>query len=173
MNKKCLKCGYKLKRSDKFCPNCGAAVEDFQYAGFFLRFFAKIIDTVIIYAIALLILSIIEVLFPGSILNNTSLIVGICIAFFPSVIAFFYHTILESSGWKATLGKRIMEIQVVDYNYEKISYFKAIIRFVTKILSAITLLIGFIMAGFTEKKQALHDLIAKTYVVKNTSIEKN
>ena len=57
-------------------------------------------------------------------------------------------------------------VSVTDANGNPISFGRATGRHFGKIISALTLLIGYIMAGFTEKKQALHDMIAGCLVVK-------
>ena len=77
-----------------------------------------------------------------------------------------YFTLLESSLKQATLGKLALGIIVTDLNIKRISFGIANGRYWGKIVSAIILLIGFIMAGLTKKKQALHDIMAGTLVVK-------
>jgi uncharacterized RDD family membrane protein YckC len=56
-------------------------------------------------------------------------------------------------------------IKVTDLNGNRISFGRATGRYFAKILSGMILMIGYIMAGFTEKKQALHDMIASCLVV--------
>jgi uncharacterized RDD family membrane protein YckC len=73
---------------------------------------------------------------------------------------------MESSKYQATVGKLALGLIVTDMNGGKLDFVKALIRNVSKIVSTITLLIGYIIAAFTEKKQALHDIIAGTLVVK-------
>ncbi|NES71157.1 MAG: serine/threonine protein kinase, partial [Okeania sp. SIO2D1] len=85
---------------------------------------------------------------------------------FPTILSWFYFTRLESSLRKSTFGKKIMGIIVTDLNGNPISFSRANGRYFAKQISLITLLIGFIMAAFTKKKQALHDKIAGTLVVK-------
>jgi uncharacterized RDD family membrane protein YckC len=82
------------------------------------------------------------------------------------LITLLYYTFMESSRKQATLGKIAQNIIVTDINGERISISKAFIRNISKIISAIPLLFGFIMAEFTKNKQALHDLIARTLVIK-------
>ncbi|MDX6593454.1 MAG: hypothetical protein QOJ13_2650 [Gaiellales bacterium] len=65
----------------------------------------------------------------------------------------------------ATLGRRALGIKVTDVEGNRITFARATGRYFAKILSALTLLIGYIMAAFTARKQALHDLIAGTLVV--------
>ncbi len=77
----------------------------------------------------------------------------------------FYFTILESSRLKATLGKLILGIKVTDLNNQQISFKQANIRYWSKLISILILMIGFIMIMFTSKKQACHDMLAKTTVI--------
>jgi uncharacterized RDD family membrane protein YckC len=60
----------------------------------------------------------------------------------------------------------VLGLKVTDVNDGKLDFIKALVRNLSKIISGMILLIGYIMAGFTEKKQALHDMIAGTLVVK-------
>jgi uncharacterized RDD family membrane protein YckC len=77
-----------------------------------------------------------------------------------------YHSLMESSGKQGSVGKMVLGLKVTDLNGGKLDFVKALIRNAGKIVSYLILLIGYIMAGFTEKKQALHDMIASTLVVK-------
>jgi len=77
-----------------------------------------------------------------------------------------YFAGMESSSKQATLGKMALGLKVVDVEGNRISFLRGVGRFFAKFLSYFTLLIGFIMAGFTAKKQALHDMVASTLVVK-------
>lgn len=81
-------------------------------------------------------------------------------------IAILYFAIMESSKSQASVGKLALGIKVTDLNGERINFGKALLRSVGKIISGMILYIGYIMAAFTEKKQALHDMIASTIVVK-------
>ena len=76
-----------------------------------------------------------------------------------------YFAWMESSTWQATLGKRVMGIKVVDANGYPIGFGRATGRYFGKIPSGFILYIGFMMAGWTERKQALHDKLAGTCVV--------
>jgi uncharacterized RDD family membrane protein YckC len=82
------------------------------------------------------------------------------------VIQVLYFTFMESSKLQATVGKLALGIKVTDLQGNKLDFTKALIRNLSRIISNFTLLIGYIIAGFTEKKQALHDMIASTLVVK-------
>jgi len=82
------------------------------------------------------------------------------------VINWLYFAIMESSKTQGTVGKLLLKIKVTDYQYNKISFGRATGRFFGKYISSFILLIGYIMAGFTDKKQALHDMMASCYVIK-------
>ncbi|HRG10711.1 MAG TPA: RDD family protein [Cyclobacteriaceae bacterium] len=75
-------------------------------------------------------------------------------------------TLMESSKLQATVGKLALGLKVTDLQGNKLDFVKALVRNLCKLISNFTLLIGYIMAGFTEKKQALHDMIASTLVLK-------
>jgi uncharacterized RDD family membrane protein YckC len=76
-----------------------------------------------------------------------------------------YAAGMESSSWQATLGKKALGMVVTDVAGNRISLPRAIGRYFAKILSALILLIGFIMVAFTERKQGLHDMLAGTLVL--------
>jgi uncharacterized RDD family membrane protein YckC len=76
--------------------------------------------------------------------------------------------LLESSSWQATLGKKALGLVVTTVGGEPISFGRALGRNLAKLLSSLILMIGFLMAGFTAKKQALHDLLADCLVVRKT-----
>jgi uncharacterized RDD family membrane protein YckC len=78
---------------------------------------------------------------------------------------FFYGPILESSELRATFGKHLMGIQVVDSAGRRISFRAALIRNALKLVSGLILFLGFIFALFSPKRQTLHDLLAETFVV--------
>lgn len=75
-----------------------------------------------------------------------------------------YWGLMESSKYRATLGKMVMGLYVGDMDGKPLSVGAAFIRAGGKAFSTIILGIGFVVAFFTQNKQALHDLIAKTMV---------
>ena len=87
---------------------------------------------------------------------------------FSILVSWLYFAILESSSSQATLGKRLLGIKVVGKEGGRISFARATGRFFSKSLSYVLFWIGFIMAGFTNRKRALHDMIVETYVVKKS-----
>ena len=76
-----------------------------------------------------------------------------------------YYVLSESSPLQATLGKVLLGMIVTDLNGRRIRRGRALRRFLARILSALPLQFGFLMAAFTPKKQALHDVVAGTLVV--------
>ena len=82
---------------------------------------------------------------------------------------YLYYAFMESSANQATVGKIALGLKVTDTDGGRISFGRALGRTFAKILSVLTLFIGFIMAGFTDRKQALHDKIAHTLVVKRSA----
>lgn len=112
------------------------------YAGFWKRFVAWLIDTVI-YAVIYGILFAIKL---------QAIAVIFALAYF-----FVYYPYMESADYQGTLGKILIGIKVTDLDGNKVSFGRSLGRNVAKIISAIILYIGYIMAGFTAKKQALHD----------------
>jgi uncharacterized RDD family membrane protein YckC len=75
-----------------------------------------------------------------------------------------YYAFQEAGRYQATIGKRAMGLIVTDLEGYQISFGRATGRYFAKCLSSMTLGIGYIMAGFTQKKQALHDMVASTIV---------
>ncbi|MDX6303162.1 MAG: hypothetical protein QOI77_131 [Blastocatellia bacterium] len=76
-----------------------------------------------------------------------------------------YSSLLESSSWQGTVGKKLIGLRVTDLDGNRISFGKATGRHFGKIISSLICLVGFIMVAFTEKHQALHDQMAGTLVV--------
>ena len=81
------------------------------------------------------------------------------------LIGWIYFAAQESSSRKGSLGKRVMGIYIVTEENQQLNFIQASIRYFTKIISALILFIGYFMMLFSEKKQTLHDKIAKTVVL--------
>jgi uncharacterized RDD family membrane protein YckC len=137
-----------------------------NYAGFWIRFAAYIIDYIVFSIFAWSIMAIFGIsafLNPNNI--DWSLLAGV---YFVIIVAgVLYYVLMESSVTQGTLGKMAVGIKVGKENGERITPLNALGRLLSKIPSALILYIGFIMAGFDAKKQALHDKIASTYVFYN------
>jgi uncharacterized RDD family membrane protein YckC len=153
------------------------------YAGFWLRFVAYLIDTVIIYAVQsfifIPIFGLLGISFASRADDFENMsdaeamgMVGTMMAasgaaiFLGSIIAILYWSLMESSKYQATVGKLALGLRVTDMDGNNLDFVKALVRNVCKIISGMIMGIGYIMAGFTDKKQGLHDIIANTLVVK-------
>ncbi len=83
-----------------------------------------------------------------------------------SVGSWLYSAFTESSSCRATVGKRILGLQVVTAEGERLSFGQATIRHLMKFLSLFFLTIGFMMAGWTKRRQALHDMPSDCLVIR-------
>jgi uncharacterized RDD family membrane protein YckC len=142
------------------------------YAGFWRRFAAYVIDSVILSpVIAIVILR--PLIARGTVTpddpiaflqGSTPQIMAAKLLI--TMVSWIYFAALESSVWQATLGKKILGLYVTDVAGRRISFVRASGRYFAKIISGMLLLLGFVMAGFTEKKQALHDFLASCLVLR-------
>jgi uncharacterized RDD family membrane protein YckC len=140
------------------------------FAGFWLRAIACFIDTIIIVALFLLGASFFpatfEKLLPPTPVSLTDLPqpapIVIAVLF---GIGCVYYTLFEASIWQATPGKRILRLYVTDLKGQRLTPWRALLRNLARQISGF-LFIGYILAGFTEKKQALHDFIAGSLVLR-------
>ena len=139
-------------------------IQNFRLAGFWVRACARFIDVIILYLVTLPIgfmLGFFMKLVRAKPSDNLIILFGLYI----SIIVFWwlYEALLESSSHQSTLGKRVMGLIVINKDGGRISFAGATGRHFGKILSALTL-VGFPMAGWTERKQALHDIMSDTLV---------
>jgi uncharacterized RDD family membrane protein YckC len=81
------------------------------------------------------------------------------------VFSWLYSALLVSSSWQATLGKRLFGLQVTDVRGRRVSFSRATARHAARMLVLPTLFCGFLMMVLTERRQALHDVMAGTLVV--------
>jgi uncharacterized RDD family membrane protein YckC len=141
------------------------------YAGFWLRFAAYLIDTVILFLIftplGFLLGLLIATTAASGDASTTALVqaANLLIRIVSIVAGWLYAGLLESSSWQGTVGKKVVGLRVTDLYGNRISFGKATGRYFGKILSGMICLVGFIMAAFTEKQQALHDMMAGTLVL--------
>lgn len=151
-------------------PPIPYAAPGVRYGGFWIRVVAAVIDWLVVSVVVLPVAGIIAVMIgvaggavrmPGSGVWLVRRIVGETLFF----CAFWlYEAAMESSSRQATLGKMALGLKVTDEQGQRISFVRATARYFSKILSGMILFIGYIMAGFTARKQALHDMIAGTLV---------
>lgn len=178
----CSKCGVQNPDDATFCSGCGSQLGTgavvvskevaTHYAGFWRRFVAVLLDSVILAIGGFIIGGIFGFMigaFLGAMGTDIPTIQAIAGGFgyvLGIVLNWLYFTLLESSSKQATLGKMALGIVVTDLNGNRISFGRATGRHFGKIISGMILCIGFLMAGFTKKKQALHDIIAGCLVVR-------
>ncbi|MFZ5723688.1 MAG: RDD family protein [Pseudomonadota bacterium] len=181
----CPSCYKKIGDDDRNCPHCGTSLSLFnppssnpstraiqegeaEYAGFWVRAAAHILDGFIIGFASLLVL--VPLMFvigwpqqamaePGRMGGADAVIQLISIG-----MAWLYYALLESSAGRSTFGKRLLGLQVSDMQGEQITFARATGRYFATLLCYITFLVGFIMAAFTARKQALHDMAVGTVV---------
>lgn len=159
----------------------GIDADDVVDAGFWKRLAAFLIDAVIltvaVYAIVILMLVVVGAgvggvmtMFEASATGQppSGPLLGVFLLGFyvlPFVMRWAYFTFLTASSWQGTLGKRAVGIKVVDLDGNPIGKGRATGRWFAAALSYLTLYIGFLMAAFTDRKMALHDMVASTRVV--------
>lgn len=146
-----------------------------RYGGFWIRVVAAIIDAI---AVGIVVLPVSLAIFAVTGLATRSgdvtdlpfvgirMIAILLRAAFSGVVSWIYEASLESSSHQATLGKMVVGVKVTDLAGNRISFARATGRHFAKWLSGAILMIGYIMVGFTERKQGLHDIVAGTLVQK-------
>jgi len=141
------------------------------YAGFWMRLAAALIDGIALWMVGYLInsgmglelpilrhhansppMAVLEMLMMGSALGM--------------VAEWLYHALMESSRYQGSLGKMALGIVVTDLSGQRITFGRATGRHFGKIISKLTIYIGYMMAGWTEQKQALHDIMAGCLVIR-------
>jgi uncharacterized RDD family membrane protein YckC len=200
----CPKCGKETDASGKYCQWCGADIgaqtppkavvkvdeeEDAApatggYAGLGRRFFAFIIDAILLFifiTIAATYLNLVqgvkyfyfivfqhapisELTIPGtSEAAYTPIIAALGVLII--IIPWLYFAGFECSRGMATPGKTVMRIIVTDWDGNRISFSRATVRHFMKFISLAIIFIGFLMIGFTKKRQGLHDIAAGCLVI--------
>ena len=175
----CSDCGGAVSTKAETCPHCGRVLEPQPllssdgevtptYAGFWLRVVASLIDSLVTgvgaFVIGLVMGVFLLFLFPDLLANSDSDAIFGLVGFLGGLA---YFGIMESSSKQATLGKMALGLKVTDLDGQRIGLVKAINRNLGKIISYVLLGIGFFMAGFTKKKQGLHDKMVATLVVRS------
>lgn len=135
------------------------------HAGFWMRAVAFLLDALLLFVTGLVVNMVTMLAVWGSGASNP-LLVGFILGRLLIIATYWlYFALLESSPWQATLGKRAVGLRVVDMAGQRIGFWRATGRHFGKILSTLTLFIGYMLAGWTSRKQALHDLVAGCCVV--------
>jgi uncharacterized RDD family membrane protein YckC len=175
------------------CPSCGEMIPDpssnightpaarfaivqVAYAGFWRRALAYLFDSFLLTPIlvAVVIWPILQSnhvgYSPHQILDfyNNGTRQSTALGLLTDLAIWLYFATFESSSWQATPGKKILRLAVTDLAGERISFLRATGRHFAKFFSAVILFMGFVMIGFTQKKQGLHDIIAGCLVVRKS-----
>lgn len=138
-----------------------------RYAGFWRRLAAMLIDVVVVNAMTLAIgfgLGLVVALATSPETANR-LFGGPTSAVAGALIAWLYFALMETSPRRATLGKLAMGLAVSRADGTPLSFGRATVRHFGKFVSLLPLLGGFVLAAFTRRKQALHDLFADALVI--------
>ncbi len=137
---------------------------DIAYAGFWRRYLALMLDGIILGLPLMLLFWLALVSAAQLSSDDTSPLMGLFyLAYW--VAAPLYYALQESSAAQATLGKRALGIKVTDLEGRRLTFGNALGRWFAALLSYVTLYVGFLMAAFTTRRQALHDMVAGTLVV--------
>lgn len=139
-------------------------------AGFIRRLGAFIIDNMLLgtayYAVLMVGMVVMAVAVAGATDGGAVAATGaVLMALAYAVMSYFYYVGMERSKLQATVGKLALGIKVVDADGRRLGWGKASARWAGSLVSYLILYFGFFMAGWTRRKQALHDLMAGTYVV--------
>ncbi|MFM2409137.1 MAG: hypothetical protein RL358_1879 [Pseudomonadota bacterium] len=173
----CQKCAGNNLDDAQFCSACGQSLTlavskpTLVYAGFWQRFAALFIDGFIVGAAMLLLLGVLGVVMAVSGGANVGAMMGLVALFYlvGFVISAAYFTLMEAGERGATYGKRALNIRVTDAEGNRISTGRALGRWFGHWITNCTFYIGYLIQPFTEKKQALHDMISSTVVVETDS----
>jgi uncharacterized RDD family membrane protein YckC len=189
----CARCGAEVQNGAAFCNVCGQptgvtsgetanavsasstkALPKEVYAGFWLRAIAYVVDSIILGVVVSITILGPLIRHAGLSLDNPWVIFTstnrqvVAINLLMIMLSWLYWALLESSRWQATLGKKLLGLYVTDLQGKPVTFARASGRYFGKLISSFLLLVGYFMAGFTEKKQALHDMLASCLVLKRS-----
>ncbi|HRU05843.1 MAG TPA: RDD family protein, partial [Candidatus Brocadiia bacterium] len=151
-------------------PAIAQTAPDVRYGGFWIRFVAVIIDGIVLYPVQ----SGVQDIWRESIgAWGHSLAPGVAVSGailgawgLSAATSLVYETFLTASLWQGTVGKKVLGLRVSDVEGRRLSFGRSLGRAAAKYVSAATLMIGYMMAGWTRRKQALHDFLADTVVTR-------
>lgn len=86
------------------------------------------------------------------------------------IVGLAYAAFFEASAHQATPGKQLLSLHVADEEGRRLTFNRALGRHLAKIVSNLTLLIGYLMVAFTGRRQGLHDKIARTVVLRGRRV---
>ncbi len=134
------------------------------YAGFWRRLAAYVIDGLLIGVVQSILAILVHTIAPYDLQAQVNVLpVSI-------LLAWAYCSLMESSPAQATLGKIALGIYVTDRHGDPIDFRRASIRYWAKVISTLTLMLGWVMAALTPDKRALHDYLAGTLVLRRATV---
>ncbi|MCM3569611.1 RDD family protein [Neobacillus mesonae] len=132
-----------------------------RYAGFWMRFWAYLLDLIVIGSLVRLFINPVFRLFDIP-LTEFNMFAPISIA---SAVIFYLYFVLMTKFFNQTLGKMVFGLKVIDLKHEQLSWGTILFReWIGRFISA-TIVIGYIIVAFLPKKQGLHDLFTDTTVI--------
>jgi len=139
------------------------------YAGFWRREAAALIDSLVLSFPALFVTLVVVVAFKLAAASDVKtaplmIFLGLPLALYS--VYLLYSALLEASAWQATIGKKALGLRVTDAGLQRLTFGRAALRTFAKLLCVPTFGIGFLMCGFTAKKQALQDIVADCLVLR-------
>ena len=172
----CTKCGVENPDNAKFCRSCFNELsqgvshtaeeipQPVKYAGFWQRFAAAFIDgfVVCLFSLPVMFFCGVAIAFLSKPLQGVVSMLSYLLFY---VVSAVYYSMMESGERSATYGKIALGLKVYDVDGNRISKGRGFARWISHLASYLTLYIGFLIQPFTERKQALHDMIAGTIVV--------
>ncbi len=139
--------------------------EKLEYAGFWIRVGAKVLDT-LIFGIPIWIIILVVLRIKGMSLTTPEGSKMVNMISLPLDFIYYGLMVFLLSKFGATPGKMILGLKVIRSNSERLTYLRAFCRFLSEALSGLILCIGYIMVAFREDKTGLHDIICDTRVIK-------
>jgi uncharacterized RDD family membrane protein YckC len=183
----CAECGRGFLKEDMIkygdswvCSQCkpvfiqkikeGINVKQMDYAGFWIRFGAVIIDLIIIGVfnsilnIILISIGVLNALTPN--FDQSKFIKYYLITVSINMATKFIYEVFFVGKWGATIGKMACGLKIVTADSDRVTYLRSFARYFGEIVSNITLGIGYILAAFDDEKRTLHDRICSTRVIR-------
>jgi uncharacterized RDD family membrane protein YckC len=129
-----------------------------QYGGFWVRLIALLADSAIVFLFSALAIA------GAAMALDPEMLVPVAIAVW--IAGALYWPVMHASRRQATFGKSIVGLKVTRFDGRRITILRSLWREIAKVFSAAVVMLGYLMAAFTPRKQALHDLMSATYVVR-------